>query len=126
MLYIKIIQTALALPLPAPLSTPLYVSQTLLTGAKKAAISLPRFMMTTKRRKTCFEKKSAQGGHRGDIFTGALAPVGPRVEPLLEHVLQPAGGFAASYTYALWRKSREKHSTVKLKDCIERLHTDSP
>ena len=50
---------------------PWYVSLTFLfTGAKKAAMSFPRFMKTTGGRRMCVKKKnvliqSAQGGHRG-------------------------------------------------------------
>ena len=51
-------------------------------------MSLPRFMMTTRKRKTCKKKfftQSSQGDYRGgqEMFTGVLAPVGPRVEPPL-------------------------------------------
>ena len=90
LLYIKIILTTLALPLPAPqLTQYLDIFPTFVfTGAKKAAMSLPRFMMTTRRRKTCKKSqlRGATGGAR-DIFTGALAPIGPRVEPPLHTVV---------------------------------------
>lgn len=42
--------------------------------SKNAAMSLPHSMMTTRRR---------NGGGGRDIFTGALVPVGPRVQPPL-------------------------------------------
>ena len=82
MLYIKIIQTALALPLPAPqlsqyLDIFLFTLTFLFTGEKKAAISLPRFMKTTRRRKRFFfvqiiffsQLRGARQG-QGDFYRG--------------------------------------------------------